>query len=127
MVKRNILRKGKIECSWLSAIPLVIFFFAAAVIYWSGIGFSGFVGSLVIPISLFLIVPLLNYVGIDKKATNWFIRAGLISILIVIANLVPFILSPSVWIVFVIDVAYILTIIAVIIGIIMSLIKLKNY
>ncbi|OIO41494.1 hypothetical protein AUJ10_00710 [Candidatus Pacearchaeota archaeon CG1_02_31_27] len=125
MEKRKFFTNGKTE-SWLNAIPLIAFFFAAALMYWSGVGFSGFVGSLAIPVALFLLVPLLNYIGVDSQATNWFIRAGIISLLAVIINLVPYILNPSVWASLAIDIIYLLTMIAVIIGVVMSLIKIKN-
>jgi hypothetical protein len=124
IIVRN--RESGEKVSWLNIIPLVLFFFAAALMYWAGIGFTGFFGSLIIPVSLFLLVPLLRYVGISKHATNWFVRAGLISLIAVVMNLIPLFLNPTSWAFLVIDIAYLLTIVAVIIGVLTSLIRTRN-
>lgn len=74
-----------VKHDWKGALPLTIFFFAVAALFFSGAPlinletgffFGTFFGNIILGTAWLLLIPLLNGVGVTKKTDSWFIRAG---------------------------------------------------
>ena len=112
------------KADWKNSLPLILLFFALAAIYWAtgSVGLPQYILPFFIATLWLLIIPLLKLVEINKKAVFWFIRAAVFAIVagaLSIFTLTTLYLSATtgaVWIIWAIDVFYVLSIIFGIIG-----------
>ncbi|MBU2496486.1 MAG: hypothetical protein KJ767_00305 [Nanoarchaeota archaeon] len=74
-----------VKQDWKGALPLTIFFFAVAALFFSGAPlinletgyfFGTFLGNIILGTAWLLLIPLFSGVGVTKKVDVWFIRAG---------------------------------------------------
>lgn len=66
-----------VKSDWKGALPLTIFFFAVAALYFGNVPVGEtFLGHVILGTVWLLLIPLLNGVGVSKDINAWFIRAG---------------------------------------------------
>ncbi len=65
------------KIDWKGAMPLTIFLFAVAALYFGNVPVTdSFLGYIVLGTVWLLLIPLLNGAGVSKDINPWFIRAG---------------------------------------------------
>ena len=62
---------------WRGSLPLTVFLFAIAAMYFGNVPVSGtFLGNIVLGVVWLLLIPLFAGAGVKKDVNVWFVRAG---------------------------------------------------
>ncbi len=84
--------------TWKNSLPVLFWLVIFMLVQYFKVPYEGFYGGLIIGIGWFLLIPLLESVGVAKSALQWFSKAGILAVFSAAFGLVGFtLLKTGAW------------------------------